>query len=355
MRQMERKHTVFDSLDDMLAPETLSERLNRAVTRVEIRPFKEHYGLAGSQLSYVETDAERLVLKQMSITSDWIMYVSDDDQGRSVTLWEYGLLDQLLPTVEHKIVGAARDGEGWAILMEDLTGKILNWEDFLPKFVPVFLDTLARIHATFWNDPRLRDPRLGLGDAAYMLNFYPRAREYTGDAHGVLSHWFREGWEVMEKLLDAAVFRQMMALHEDPAPLLNALSRYPATLLHGDYRHNNLAFNGKPIAIDWQMAKFSLMTIDLAWFVSHSYIREVMGEDGAIQYYRERLETYLNQQFDDTEWRAMVELGYALNALFSASLNAFFCKMADEPAERAENKEWVKVKGQAVMDALRWL
>jgi hypothetical protein len=355
MRQMESKHTVFDSVDDMLAPETLSERLNRAVTRVELQPYKEHNGLAGGTLSYVETDAERLVLKRMSITSDWIMYISDDDQGRSVTLWEYGLLDQLLPTVEHKIIGAARDGEGWAILGEDLTGKFFNWDNFPPKFIPVFLDTLARIHATFWNDPRLRDPRLGLGDAAFVLNFYLRARAYTGDSHGVLPHWFREGWEAMQELLDANIYRHMVALHEDPEPLLNALDRYPVTLLHGDYRAENLAYNGKPIAIDWQMAKCSLMTIDLAWLASSGGVQDVMSKVEANRYYRERLETYLKQRFGDQEWEAMVQLGYAVNALFSTCLSAYFYKMSDEPVGRAFHERVIKEKGQAFMDGLRWL
>jgi hypothetical protein len=79
-----------------------------------------HSGLAGGQLSYVDTDTGRFVLKKMSINSDWIMQTSDDRLCRSVMLWQYGFLDRLRPHLEYKILACAHDGASWTILMEDL-------------------------------------------------------------------------------------------------------------------------------------------------------------------------------------------------------------------------------------------
>src|SRR5262245_30053942 len=119
MSNLEPKYTLFDSVEQMLAPETLSQLLHKTVTHVEIQPMNGHSGLAGGQLSYVNTDAGQLVLKRMSITSDWVMFASNDHQCRSIKLWQYGLLDQLRPHLEHKIIACSRDGQDWAMLMDD--------------------------------------------------------------------------------------------------------------------------------------------------------------------------------------------------------------------------------------------
>jgi len=353
MPSLEPKYNLFDSVDHMLAPEALSELLSKPVTRVEVQPMNGHSGLAGGQLSYVDTDAGRLVLKRMSIASDWIMFVTEDTQCRSLRLWQYGLLDRLLPDIEHRIIASAYDGENWVILMNDLSGSFYTWENFPPQFVPISLDCLARIHNTFWNDSRLHDARLGLERPATFLNYYFKSHNYTGDALGILPQWNRNGWGAMKDLLDADVFQQMVALHENPEPLLNALRRYPYTLLHGDFRAENLAFTGNPTVIDWQGATRSLMTIDLAWITKHGYVKNVMSEEDAIAYYRNRLETDLEQRFDDIEWQAMVDLGYAVDALSSTCLFANFYMMNGDEDEW--DRKLVQRQGQMVMDALRWL
>src|SRR5215217_7336980 len=190
MSNFEPKYGIFDSVEQMLAPEALSKILARPVTRVIRQPMEGHSGLAGGQLSYVETNARQLVLKQMSTSTDWLMYSTDDHECRAVRLWQYGLLDQLCQHFDHKIVAASRDGDGWAMLMEDLTGKVFQGgEPFPQKLLPVFLDALARTHALFWNDPRLEDPRLGLGGAASYLEPVFRAKKNTDTTKGVLAAW----------------------------------------------------------------------------------------------------------------------------------------------------------------------
>ena len=357
--QLEAKYELFDCLEELLAPETLSELLSQPVTRVEIQPMNGHSGLAGGQLSYVDTDAGRLVLKRMSITSDWIMFSSDDHQCRSIKLWQYGLLDELLPHLEHKIMACARDGDDWAILMEDLSGQVFNtWENPMPpELVPVFLDRLARIHATFWNDARLIEAALDLCTSTQLIyqTSLPAMQTLNGHSMGVLPDWIKGGWEVMETLLDRDVFTQMRSLTENPQPLIEALRRFPFTLLHGDYRTENLAYVDHPVALDWQGATSSLMTIDLAWFVKGREVLNTMGLEQAIRYYRERLEKYLNNRFDDVEWQAMLDLGFLVDALRSTCFPAYWYKYTDDPKERLFNEQRVKGRHQQVRDAMQWL
>jgi hypothetical protein len=354
----EPKYTLFDSVEEMLIPETLSELLPEPVTQVDCQPMSGHSGLAGGQLSYVDTNAGRLVLKRMSIASDWIMFASDDRLCRSVTLWQYGLLDQLRPHLEHRIIACSHDNANWAILMEDLTGHVYAWDKPMPpQLVPVFLDRMARLHATFWNDPLLNDLSLGLCDTAKLLDqtSLPMAQKHDHNHLGVIPDWIRGGWEVMEELLDSDTFIQMRSLTENPQPLLGALNHYPYTLLHGDYRAENLAHPDHPIALDWQEAACSLMTIDLAWFAKHGYVQDSLGEAQAINYYRGRLEMYLNRRFDDAEWQAMIDLGFLVDALRSTCFAAYWYKHSDDLESRRWNETAVKRRNQQVRAAMRWL
>ena len=358
MSTLKPKYTLFDGIQQMLAPETLSDLIAHPVRRVEIQPMNGHSGLAGGQLSYVDTDAGRFVLKRMSVASDWIMFASNDFRCRSVTLWQYGLLDRLLPHLEHKILAGARDCEGWAILMDDLTGHVYSWDSPMPPgLAPVFLDQLARIHAAFWNNPQLKDPRLGLCSLEQLLNqtSLPMTQKYQHLTMGVIPEWVRDGWKVMEELLDRDVFLAMQNLSEAPQPLFDALSGYPFTLLHGDYRSENLAHPNHPVALDWQESTCSLMTIDLAWFAKNGYVRDTFGEAQAIRYYRERLESNLKGAFDDLEWQAMVDLGYLVDALRSTCFAAYWYEHADREESRQWNEQAIRRRNQQVRDALRWL
>ena len=133
------------------------------------------------------------------------------------------------------------------------------------------------------------------------------------------------------------------------------MSRYPHTLLHGDYRAENLAHPDQPVAYDWQEAAQSLMTIDLAWFVKQDFVQAAMGQVRAINFYRERLEQHLGWRFDDPEWQAMVDLGYLVDTLRSACFSAYWYKHTDDPNDRPRLEMEVKVRNQQVRDALRWI
>jgi len=356
MSNLKPKYTLFDSLDQMLAPEIFSKLLSKPVTRVEVQPM-EHGGLAGSQLSRVETDVGRFVLKSMSMDFDWGMYVSNDHQCRAATLWQYGLLDQLLPHADHKILACAREGNTWTIMMDDLSDTMFNSEKnpITSELIPSLIDILARLHSNFWNNSDLKDSQLGLcSPAEFLYVFSLPSAQKTPDKHqNPVKDWTITGWRVMEELLDANVFRQMLSLTENPSPLLKALERYPFTLLHGDFRPDNLAHTNRFVLLDWQLSAYSLMTADLAWLMIQ--IRDVFDMERANQIYRQRLETHLKRRFDDTEWQAMLDLGYAMETLAVTSHLGNWYKFEENPDTREYVMSWIKRLGQMVMDALRWL
>ena len=241
-----------------------------------------------------------------------------------------------------------------------LSAGIFAWDQpGAENVVLQFLDALALTHATFWNDPILKEESIGLCDSAGILNgsSLPVAskRPIPNEFNSPIAEWVEEGWEIMADLLDRDVFEQMYRLIEDPRPLFAALDRYPHTLLHGDFRDANLAVlpQERLVAFDWQFATRSLMTVDLAWFIND--IRDLISLPQAHSFYRERLEGYLEQKLDDQHWEAMLDLGYLVNALRSTCLSAYFSKHGDNPEWRKSERAEVMEKGQQVRNALRWL
>ena len=172
---------------------------------------------------------------------------------------------------------------------------------------------------------------------------------------GVIPEWVRDGWGVMANLLDSDVYVQMHKLAENPKPLFDALNRYPFTLLHGDFREENLAYGNHPIAFDWQEATCSLMTIDLIWFAKHGCLQNVVGVAQAFNHYRERLETYLGKAFGEQEWQAMIALGGLVDALRSTCFISLFSKHSDNVEHEQYNLMLVEQHSQYVRDARRWL
>jgi hypothetical protein len=150
LKQIGAKYSLFDSVEEMLAPETLGKLLSRPVTYVDCEPMNGHVGLAGGQLSHVDTNVCRLVLKRMSIEFDYIMFATADEQCRCVMVWQYGLLDRLCPHLEHKIVACAHGDGIWAILMHDLR------DGLLVQGMRQSLPSLCRYFSIAWQDCMLR-------------------------------------------------------------------------------------------------------------------------------------------------------------------------------------------------------
>ena len=170
LRDVARERSLYDSVDDLIAPENLQQLTGDDVTSVRCTPMEG--GFSGSRLLAVETNGnrpQRLVLKRIVRQTDWNMQATNDYACRSVALWQHGLLDRLRPTVDHAILACARDGDGWAILMRDVSPNLMGREAWSEAEIKYFLDALVTIHATFWDAPELSNPAIGLCDTTTMI------------------------------------------------------------------------------------------------------------------------------------------------------------------------------------------
>jgi hypothetical protein len=358
---MAQGRSLYDSVDDLIAPETLQQLTGDAITAMRCTPMEGGY--SGSRLLAVETNGNhgrRFVLKRMGSETDWLMQSSDDHNCRSVALWQYGVLDQLQPTVDHAILACARDSDGWAILMRDVSPNLMGRE-VRETEIKFFLNTLAAIHATFWEAPELGNRAIGLCDTAGMVRAFSleSARRLPSDTNSN-PQMISEGWELLQEWLDPDVADRLADLHADPQPLSRALARYPATLVHGDYRYANLALQPGPgpqaIVLDWQLAGRSAATVDLVWFLSRFPIgRSSFSLEAGAAYYRERLEQCLGQGIDPAQWQPMLELGILVDRLRIGAILAWEVAHATNETDRLARRGLLKQHNTQVRVGLRWL
>jgi hypothetical protein len=361
------KHEIFDSAEDMLAPSTLSALIGVDTGAVCVGPFREQDGVSGSQFCAVTTDqGARFVVKRMAVRRDWQMQASDDRRCRAVALWRFGLLGRLTPTVDNAILACARDGDGWALLMRDVTHHLIGKAPRLSALqIHALLDVLAAIHATFWDAVELREDELGLCDAAGLLQALSvetlrRSPEVT--AHSAPQRWLA-GWPLLQEQLAPDVADVLQQLMLDPDPLCAALARYPATLVHGDFRETNIGLAEhrptRAVVLDWQLAGYGAATIDLAWFLTTASVwLSPLSPEAATACYRQALARQLGKRFSSKAWQPLLELGLLANVLRKAPATAWSLhqgRYAVPAAYAAAVDRWLTSIDGQVRDALRWL
>ena len=367
--ELRMEHNLFASLDEMLSPAALADVLHRPVRAVQRAPAPELVGRSGNPLERITLNGDeqqRYLLKHFDRQNDWLMQASQDVLCRSVTLWQYGLLDRALPQLDHTIVTCSYDSVGWAMLMRDVSAGLFS--PARPWTVPqvhCLLDALAYLHATFWESEELRSSDLGLQGPAGCVGLLtvPSAQRFE-HMPGVLAGFILEGWERMQTLLEPDALELYRELMFRPEPLLAALSRYPFTLVHGDYRGGLQGGNvslmpGAPpqaCAFDWEIASYSLMTVDLAWFANRSETaRLTLTPDQSAEYYRQRLEHYLGFGFDAPTWRAMLDLGFLVDTLRFGCFSAYFVFRQPNEINRAWLRAEVNDYNRQIRAGARWL
>ena len=225
-------------------------------------------------------------------------------------------------------VSIADEGASYALLLADQApavqgDQIAGCE--LPE-ARLAVRALAGLHGPTWCDPRWQtfpglamsvvgeDAIRGLGDISKM-------------AAGI----------TVEKLgsrLNAEDAETLVAAMDLVTPwLLNAPERF--ALLHGDYRLDNLLFDGERVSVvDWQTLGVGLAGRDLAYFTGTSLepaLRAEAERDLVGEYHRALLDTGVNDYDVETCWQ-----DYLLGMIQVPLISALGCAFAVE-TERGDD------------------
>ena len=178
----------------------------------------------------------------------------------------------------------AGDNTDFTIAMEDIGGfRALNQlEGVGLAESKILLEKLADFHAMWWNSPKL----------ANMSDIFQPVSNPT--YHAVLPSMWTGGWQVMKQLvgdLVPAEIADIETLWAEKCSWMLETMMQPTTMLHGDFRADNIMFDGnEPAVIDFQICGTGTGMYDVAYFISQSITTDVRrGHD------KELVDTYLNR------------------------------------------------------------
>ncbi len=283
---------------------------------MRLHTLLSEYKKSGSQLLRVEINngvGPQLILKQISLATNWLMRATDDHHCRSVTLWEQGVLDLLPPEIDHGTIACARENDNWAILMHDVSDKLLATTRFSRAENAFMLAAMAALHATYFDAPNLAHQELGLCDLSHVYTmFSPRTGLREKGTVDEVPKRILEGWELFQTTVSPDVVEIIMPLLDSPKPLCDALRRYPQTLVHGDWRHANQGLRRSDqfqlILLDWQLAVVAPPAVELGRGLGTNSPFLPVSKQEAIQYYKQQLAQRLGSRFSEDWWEPQLAL-----------------------------------------------
>ena len=188
----------------------------------------------------------------------------DRERLEKLPLWLIGLLTSL----GTRLAGYSR--RRYLLLIEDLAPRPVGDQIAgctYEQALPVARD-LAHLHASFWGDARLEEARTWLP----RLNGTPRL------ARAVYRRGRRQFIKEAGEFLPTGFMDAMDWVYENIEAVLDGIATPPFTLLHGDYRLDNLLFGeSETFAVDWQSVARGRGVLDWSYFALGS-LNESCGE-----------------------------------------------------------------------------
>jgi hypothetical protein len=238
----------------------------------------EHGGNSGAALERVIlADGSALIAKRVGPDADWLGRTTND-RGRTALLWQAGAFDRMPAGLDHGIESVLADGDGWWVLMRDLSSTFLDDDRRLSRDESrAILAVAAAMHREFLGDvpagvATLRD-RIGVTS--------PRVAEVERAGPDLLPKQLDAAWDAFAEAVPDDVGAEVLRAARDPSALAAALeSEGPVTLLHGDLRDDNLGLDGdRLVLLDWDLATRGTPTVEFAWYLCHDAWRIEAGHD----------------------------------------------------------------------------
>ena len=235
-----------------------------------------------------------------------------------------------------------------------------GWEPLSERELWVFLDGLAALHAAYWEDPSLLDPRLGLCELPWLYaSFSPATVQREAGSPHMLVAMLRAGWEQLERVAAPDLVRLVRGLQADSRPLCDALRRYPWTLVHGDPNCKNFGIELAPapriFLLDWQLVTRAPPAVDLAYFLSLFSAVIPASHEEAIERYRDRLAARLGDRFDERWWRPQLDLALLGHFLRFGALLLVRMTQHHDPAVREHYRTELAWWSERALAGAAWL
>ncbi len=253
------------------------------LTGAEEEPFP-HTGFSGATLTRIRRDdGASFVLKRVSIDRDWIMRATDDAHCRESAFARTP--PALPPSLAHPMMGAAPDGDGFALLMEDITPHLLPQGIVPEPSVATILRAMAALHAMPAEGAVPALPWCSLERRVTLLT--PQTSRIAEVYGASVAADIARGWSLFPRYAPPRIDAALRALFADQQPLLDALAPLPAALLHGDLKFDNIGIDpeGRVWLLDWAMPLIAPPAVELGWFLAINSRRMTLPLDEVMARY----------------------------------------------------------------------
>ena len=241
-------------------------------------------GWSGNWLErLVLSDGRRLVAKRIVPGTNW-MDRHTEDEGREALLFTAGVLARMPPEIDHAVLAAVRERDAWWLVMRDVS------ESLLPDGRRLTREEHRRILAAanlmweeFWDE---QVPHLCTLENCYRL-FSRDIAKAERDGLDLLPKQYEIFWEAFAEAVHPDVAQPVLALLDDPAPLVAELEACGTTLIHGDIRDEQIGLEGdRLVLLDWGRASQGHPVVDFFWSICHNAWRIDATHDELVEDFR---------------------------------------------------------------------
>jgi hypothetical protein len=285
-------------------------------------------GWSGNLLErLVLADGRSLIAKRIVPGKNWID-LHTKDEGREALLFTSGVLGRMPDAIDHAVVAAERDGEAWWVVMRDVSASLLPDGKRLSRDEHRRILTAANgMWEEFWGE---QVPHVCTLHDCFGL-FSPAIADAERDGLDLLPKQYEAFWEAFAEAADSDVAEAVLALTEDPAPLVAELDACGTTLIHADIRDEQIGLDDdRLVLLDWGRASQGHPVVDFFWSICHNGWRVDATHDELVGDFR-----HARGERDDPR---AVDLGVIAGLVMYGWVFGHSAAFHPDPAER----EWAR-------------